>query len=777
MLVFIFSVYLMLERHGVSRYPCVSLWTDSWCFRTCILEKNSYSFFGLCIIFIFSLAMQLLVMDFETTGLNHRHDQPVQLALLHYDCRTGQGRVRSSYISSDRAMGAVAHHITTIDQSVLATAPRMTSIIPAIQEFLEPIKDPLILGHNIAFDWTWWQTFVGIPLPDHRVDTYDCATLTLPHQTSYALDQLSMVLDRDPVYGLIRDTVAMQCGIDVDRHHDAATDCLRTLVLALWARDTVAHCFASYSSFLAGVVWLRDRPPIARFLLPSLDDHRSSSTIRDAFPRLETPLPSTRRTLTSSSIPSPSSVPKFFSPSWSLVDTLAALLACRGDRPLCLACAHTPKLTVIYDFLRSLTDCSIWWLNPDQRIDSEQWNQWTETVDRWTWDEWAWCIKRCIHHRLWRKVFDARTPSEKRILAFLNRPSLSSHAVILASHHDVYARVHTLDPRMMIVFLDADWWYSSFNSFRKRTLDMYQIGQVIEDAVWLLRMMDHPGFVTWQWLVQDWWVMVGQWNHMRSRRVSSYPHDQPILHRRSLQRDDHALAHCDRCFAELAALCADLASCPWGDEYGHRLWLIKRQWDESDTLAMMVVPHHSPTDDLWYTLEYHPRFSDFSELESHLRKNNHLIDSGDGQPHRVVYCSLTKANQPWPWSWSWTVPSLPVLSFSRLEQLCQHTPRVFILSVDKAQSQRLWNQLRSLSCIHSLCEAENISCGHKKIISLARNEKQWIMIGGYSCLLALYGEGVMPYVIEWYVSGPLAQTVRAEVHWFGSVFPHESVWW
>lgn len=711
--------------------------------------------------------MQVLVIDFETTGLNHRHDRPVQLALLHYDCLTGTGRVWSSYLSSQREMCAVAHHITTIDQSLLDCAPSIADILPAIQDFLLPIHDPFILGHNIDFDRLWRQTFIGIPLPDNRVDTYDCAVLTLPHQTSYALDQLSIVLDRDPLYAEIRDILAVRCGIDGDRHHDAATDCLRALALALWARNTVADCFATYPSFLAGVVSLSDRPPLARFLLPSLQDRFPSSNVHTTFPRLETPLPSVRRTRIATSAPSPQSVPKFFSPSWSLSDTLGALLAVRGDRPLCFVCAHTPKLTVIADCLSSCTDLSIGWLNPDQRVDPEQWSLWSATVDRWTWDEWAWCIKRCVHHRLWRKVFDARTQSEKRILAFLNRPSMSSCSLVLASHYDVYARIHTLDPRMIIVFLDADWWYSSFNTFRKRTLDMYQIGSILEDAVWLLRMMDHHAYQSWQWFLQDWWVLVGQWNHMRSCRAWSYPPDTSFLHRRSLQRDDHTIAHADRCFGLFPNLCSDLRMCPWGDDYAHRLGLIYQQWHESDMVPMTLIPHHSPTDDLWYTLEYHPRFSDFSELESHLTKHHSFIDWRDGQPS-VVYCSLTKANHCWPWPTTWTAPSLPVMNTSLLPQLCQQYDRLFILSVDKNQSQRLRTQIKTLSSIHLLCEAENVSCGHKKIISLAQHEKQWIIIGGYSCLLALYGEGVMPYVIEWYISGPLAQTVRSEVYRFRS---------
>jgi hypothetical protein len=49
--------------------------------------------------------------------------------------------------------------------------------------------------------------------------------------------------------------------------------------------------------------------------------------------------------------------------------------------------------------------------------------------------------------------------------------------------------------------------------------------------------------------------------------------------------------------------------------------VVYQHWQESDILPMMLVPHHSPTDELWYTLEYHPRFSDFAELEAHMAKH------------------------------------------------------------------------------------------------------------------------------------------------------------
>lgn len=89
-----------------------------------------------------------VVIDIETTGLDPRFDEIIEVAGIKYDNRLEVGRFQS-FVKPQQKISSFITELTGITNEMVAHAPRIKTVLP---DFLSFLDDSIIVGHNVHFD-------------------------------------------------------------------------------------------------------------------------------------------------------------------------------------------------------------------------------------------------------------------------------------------------------------------------------------------------------------------------------------------------------------------------------------------------------------------------------------------------------------------------------------------------------------------------------------------------------------------------------------------------
>ncbi|MGD0175150.1 MAG: exonuclease domain-containing protein, partial [Anaerolineales bacterium] len=132
----------------------------------------------------------IVSLDIETTGLNAERDAVIEVGLVRY--RGGREEQRwSSFVQPGRPIPAVITQLTGINDAMVSGAPRLPELIPQIRELTEGAA---ILGHNIAFDISFFRSF-SLLADSEAIDTLELASVLLPRAPRYNLGALCRHLE------------------------------------------------------------------------------------------------------------------------------------------------------------------------------------------------------------------------------------------------------------------------------------------------------------------------------------------------------------------------------------------------------------------------------------------------------------------------------------------------------------------------------------------------------------------------------------------------------
>lgn len=137
-----------------------------------------------------------VVVDTETTGLNRKTDEMVEIAILTVE----NGKLSEEYstlICPKVPISAAASAVNGITGAELAGAPTLDDVLP---EITSRLSGKTIIGHNVTFDLAFIaRAFAGPDAPDYL---YYIDTLTLSKNCvqaeSHKLQNLAAQLNLDP---------------------------------------------------------------------------------------------------------------------------------------------------------------------------------------------------------------------------------------------------------------------------------------------------------------------------------------------------------------------------------------------------------------------------------------------------------------------------------------------------------------------------------------------------------------------------------------------------
>lgn len=165
------------------------------------------------------------VIDIETTGLDPRFDEIIEIAAIKVrenkiiDKFQSLVKPSSYFIDYDDNDNEITFYVdefitklTGITNNMLEEAPIIDEVIP---QFINFIKDDILVGHNVNFDINFLYDVVlekeNLKLQNDYVDLMRLARKVYPNFINHRLI-----------------TIAANLGVNCDNHHRALADCIIT---------------------------------------------------------------------------------------------------------------------------------------------------------------------------------------------------------------------------------------------------------------------------------------------------------------------------------------------------------------------------------------------------------------------------------------------------------------------------------------------------------------------------------------------------------------------
>ena len=134
------------------------------------------------------MAQIYVALDTETTGIDAERDAIIEIGAVRFG---DDGQVLeewSSLVNPGRAVPFSITQLTGITSQMVAGAPSLSDLVRPLRRFVGA-QNTIIVGHSVDFDLGFLRQG-GIHFANPSLDTFELASILLPTQSRYSLDQL-----------------------------------------------------------------------------------------------------------------------------------------------------------------------------------------------------------------------------------------------------------------------------------------------------------------------------------------------------------------------------------------------------------------------------------------------------------------------------------------------------------------------------------------------------------------------------------------------------------
>lgn len=131
------------------------------------------------------------IVDLETTGLEARWDEIIEIAVLRVRNRKITG-IYHTLVKPNQEIDSFITDLTGITNEMVAEAPKIEDVINDVFGF---IGDDLIVGHNVSFDLRFLANAVGHDFYNRYADTMQISRKVYPDLPHHRLGDLKSLLD------------------------------------------------------------------------------------------------------------------------------------------------------------------------------------------------------------------------------------------------------------------------------------------------------------------------------------------------------------------------------------------------------------------------------------------------------------------------------------------------------------------------------------------------------------------------------------------------------
>jgi DNA polymerase-3 subunit epsilon/ATP-dependent DNA helicase DinG len=126
-----------------------------------------------------------VALDLETTGLNPSRDAIIEVGAVKFDDRRELGTFRS-LVNPGRPIPLQVTQLTGITDRDIITAPPFSALREKLSRF---VAKSILVGHNIGFDLAFLRQ-VNCLAHNASIDTFELASILMPHESRYSLGKL-----------------------------------------------------------------------------------------------------------------------------------------------------------------------------------------------------------------------------------------------------------------------------------------------------------------------------------------------------------------------------------------------------------------------------------------------------------------------------------------------------------------------------------------------------------------------------------------------------------
>ncbi|RME72279.1 MAG: DEAD/DEAH box helicase, partial [Chloroflexi bacterium] len=126
-----------------------------------------------------------VALDIETTGLDPERDAILEIGAVRFK----GGRVLDTFselVHPGRPIPYKIQQLTGITNEDVQDAPPLHTVLPRLERF---VGDTPVVGHNIGFDLGFLRRH-GVLVSNQGIDTFELASILLPHASRYSLTAL-----------------------------------------------------------------------------------------------------------------------------------------------------------------------------------------------------------------------------------------------------------------------------------------------------------------------------------------------------------------------------------------------------------------------------------------------------------------------------------------------------------------------------------------------------------------------------------------------------------
>jgi ATP-dependent DNA helicase DinG len=139
-------------------------------------------------------------LDLETTGLDPERDAILEVGAVRFRTTLDDGTIQahvldtwSTLVDPGRPIPIQVQHLTGITEEEVQRAPRFPQVIGHLRRFVSQYP---VIGHNVGFDLSFLSNH-SLALTNPAVDTFELASVLMPHVARYSLTKLGEAFDLD----------------------------------------------------------------------------------------------------------------------------------------------------------------------------------------------------------------------------------------------------------------------------------------------------------------------------------------------------------------------------------------------------------------------------------------------------------------------------------------------------------------------------------------------------------------------------------------------------
>lgn len=393
--------------------------------------------------------LKYVVLDFETTWIDKKYDEIIQVWIVEFDVAWNVLREFSSYVQPTRTekIHDVVDMITWISMDTLLWAPSWESIFDSVASFFD--EKTVIIWHSIWFDIAFLKRY-WISTYYSSIDTLPLAQTLKPYMPSYALEIIAQTIVKNNAKKW---------------YHDALIDSQTTWAVFFALMKDLGAIFYEFPYLREITKRTNEWLPVCiaqkkdeRYLIkdiPALNTHTSQQKGGN----WEWVIPPWTRFAWDNALENIAQI----TTKWNYISGFA----------------HHQKVLLTQKKLAQ--QGSMLHIHEQHIFDDNLLHQFFTKKIFTEW-EWRFAIKYHVHVFHKHKSLHATSPFDYMLLKALRWSSPITPSKKLFTHAEIFTHIDalSLSPETQIVLFDKEWLFDSWKKWRFQAIDLYIFAQICE---------------------------------------------------------------------------------------------------------------------------------------------------------------------------------------------------------------------------------------------------------------------------------------------------------